>query len=210
MKLYAFRSKALWPMWEQYFAPSVPKSFELIPIDVPAQYDGCNYGEPRFFALMKWIVGQRVKVIKENLGGQIASSGCDSFFVGDPVPDFQERLKRVNFIAANDASEPRQRLCACLQALNCNLHTLEFQYAIWHCAGSGSDDTIMNNLRGMVSCECLPRRWYWNIADLGRPWQPGQPRPLVPRGVLWIHGNYTVGLANKMTLLAELKKEASA
>jgi hypothetical protein len=202
--LYAFRSPAFEPLWK-CFEASVPASLDLHPVPIPERFDGVTFGEPRYWQLMRWIVERRVEFVEANQGQLIASSGCDSVFFGDPVPDLTERLAVCDFVAVNDWDEPIPRLCACLQAMRCTPAVLAYQRAIDAQAGTGSDDTIMNELREMVRWAALPRELYWSH---GRAWT-GEPVTL-PRRVLWAHLNWCIGVPAKMALLAAVQAARGA
>jgi len=198
MKLYAFRSPAVMPLWER-FAASVPRGFELTPVEIPSGYDGAQWDTSQYWALMQWLVSMRARLVQDHMGEVIALSGCDSVFYGDPIDELRIRLEYSDFLAVNDLDAPAPvRLCACLQVMRCTANVRAYQEAIAKRAGKGSDDTIMNELRHMVTWKALPRERFWSIA---RAWKPDEPVPTPPASLVWFHANWTVGVQNKLALL---------
>ena len=219
MKLFAFHSPAVAPLW-RLFSASVPKGFDLCPIEVPGEFDGVLWEEARYWRLMKWIVGERVARVRQNQGQIIATSGCDSVFFGDCVPDLLARIERFDYLASSDCAiaiddDPARlissvpvRLCSCLQVVRCNAVNLALQQQIYDRAGRGSDDSILNALRDTVRWRALPRPLYWNISTPG--WKAGDYVPAPPTEMRWFHANWAMGTEHKLALITEVLRKRSA
>ena len=210
MKLYTFHSPVIRPMWE-LFSESVKKtSFELIPIECPKEYDGAKYGETRYWKLMNWMGNYRVKLVKDGNGEVIATSGCDSLFFEDCVPDLMERIKNVDFLAADDRPQD-SFLCGCLEVIRTNSSCIKLFESIYSdpSIGRGPDDPLLNKYRNLVKWAALPHNKYWNMCDvlsrLGRPWNMGDQITNPPTNIFWFHANFTIGLQNKLYLMNLVK-----
>ncbi len=204
MKLYAYYSSALLPLWE-IFSKSVQEqtSFTFLPLSIPAEFDGAKYGEDKYFWLMRWIGLDRLRLLKENLGDTLVFSGCDMEFFGDACLDLEQRFTGADYLMPrNDPGNDTG--CGCLQALRANEATVKLYGKVYAGAGRVPDDPLLDQHRGMAAWRLLPREKYWNLG--GSLWQAGKPVPQPPKEILWFHANWTIGLANKLFLLNEVKR----
>ena len=188
------------PIWEKFFFPSVPKSFDLVPLTIPEEYAKTKYGDEGFWKMCRWGGGERVRLVKQHQGEIVAFCGCDQEFFGDCVPDLLSRMEDRDFLTPNNATESGPiRLCADFQVIRCTPMTLAYQEKVYSEIGDGDDEWILNAHRDMVKWMELPRNLYWNLAGTG--WTKGQSIPKPPNGMLHFHANWTVGLENKLSLL---------
>jgi hypothetical protein len=208
MKLYAFRSPAVEPLW-RIFRRSVRErtSFELVPVDVPSEFDGCHYGEQRFWEMTHWIWARRREfAIKER--EVYCTSGCDSVFLQDPVPHLRLPILGHEFLAADDLPLGATKLCCCFQCILPGLNVLALHNAI--CSdpylGKIDDEIVMNTHRHLVDWAALPHAQFWNLAP--DRWHMGEPVKEPPADLVWFHANYTIGLAEKLFLLKTLEERA--
>jgi len=211
VKLYSFYSKDYGEMWDRYFVPSIPKSLELVKVEVPESLDRVLYGEGRFWEMSKFRTEQRIRIIRENLGKSILITGCDMMFFGNPVALLERELKKVDFLAPDDSSNTTEIvLCTDFEALNCTPEMLSWHEFLDKVTGNQDDQAFLNKYRDRVKWKVLPRDLFWNIG-LNRFWQwnQGEVIPKIPENILYFHANYTIGKENKLALLAGVSQKVS-
>ena len=205
MKLFAFHSPSFDPLWKLFTNSVKRTSFELHAIKCPI--DGCVYGEPQYWQLMKWLGEQRLRLICEERK-VFCTTGCDSIFLKDPVDDLFARIVNCDFLAADDLPHNTQ-LCGCLEVILPCDSTLELFRKIYSDprAGTMADDPLLNHYRDTTRWKALPHNLYWN--QTGRRWNSGDPIAIPPREAYWAHANWTVGLPNKLQLMTTWEQWSS-
>lgn len=210
MKLFAVHSPTFAAMWGP-FEESVRKhtSFELVAEELPARFDGVYFGQERYIELLRWLVERRVRLaqIEKEV---FVTAGVDSEFFGDPVPLVARLMltRGLDLLGADDNPDGGHKLCSCFYAIKPGLDIIalfekvladpRFGYG----PGKEPDDPILNQYRDMVQWACLPHNLFWNTLRL---WKRGDPVPTPPSSVLWVHGNFCVGLENKLALLEGIR-----
>ena len=201
MKLFSYQSRAVRPLWDIFFKSVKEKtSFEFYPQPIPTEFDGANYGEPRYWKLMRWMGLDKMRLIMDNWGEVITITGCDMEFYGDAALDLKARIKNLDFLTPENEAGIKTS-CGCLQVLRCGHKTHDFYDAVYNNdkIGTVPDDPLIDKYRGMVSYALLPRELYWNAC--GSLWTIGKPIPEPPKTIIWFHGNWCLGLENKVALL---------
>lgn len=213
MKLFVVHSKAYASMYEP-FAKSVHEktSFEFMPQELPSRFDGCYYGMPIYYEMLKWLVEWRVHLV--NTETEIfVNVGADSEFYADPVPTIHEHIEGRDIVAADDspgAVYPRldgpSKMCSCFQVVRPGptVKALFAKVLDDPRIGYDVDDPILNENRSMIRWACLPHNMFWNPFTWLNPrrvWTMNDPIPQPPKELVWFHANCVVGLDGKRHLL---------
>lgn len=209
MKLFAVHSPAFGQLWEP-FKRSVETrtSFELHAEELPAEFDGVHWGQPKYHELLRRLVERRVKLLEKYPGEVIATSGIDTEFFGDACADLTWRATNfatVDLFGADDNPGPT-RLCSCLYVMRPTAALKDLMRAVLDDSRCGlePDDPILNEKREMVKWQALPHNLYWNTL---RPWKSGDPIGRLPSEMLWAHFNYTENLVEKFALAAAVRTQ---
>ncbi len=204
MNCYAFCSPAVMPLYNLFERSVCTRtSLTLKQIQLPPEFDNCRYGEERYWRAMSWMEKRRCDIVYEEKESFV-TTGCDSIFLGDPVPDFVQRLASNELLAANDY-DGFVMLCGCLVVVTPNDNTRKLYDLIVSDPELGvkASDPILNRYRDTTRWSPLPRESYWNIS--GRLWSAGDPIPNPPPGILWYHANFTIGVSNKLHLMQTIE-----
>lgn len=206
-------------MWEPFKRSVLERtSFELVECKLPSQFDGCFYGQPIYYKMLKWLVEWRVDLVN-NETEIFCNAGADSEFYGDPVPDILARMVDKDMVSADDSPGvvyPRlngpSKMCSCLQTVRpCDTVRALFSKVLEDPRiGYDTDDPILNENRGMVRWACLPHDRYHNPFNWLTPrriWTMNDPIPDPPRTLTWFHANCCVGLESKKFLLKTVREK---
>lgn len=210
MRLFAVWSPAFKDMWLP-FKRSVETrtSFDLHAEELPSRFDGCHWGQPVYHEMLRWLVERRLQLL-ESQNEVFATSGIDTEFWGDAVPDLTARINEVcpfDLLGSDDGAQVA-RLCSCLYVMRPTdkLRALMRKVLDDPRCGSEPDDPILNEHRNMVTWSALPHDLYWNTA-VG--WKIDDALPPLPRDVIWTHANWCVGLPAKLALMEAIRNEWS-
>ena len=213
MKLFAVYSPAIEEMWQNFRRSVIDKtSFELCCEEIPREFDGASYGQPKYYKLLKWLVEYRVMLAKRETD-IFAFAGADTEFFSDPVPDLTARITDKDMIGADDLPDQvlsgcrgNGRMCSCLYVVRPGpqITALFERVAADPAIGYDVDDPILNRHRDMVQWDVLPHNMYWNPATWFTPrrvWTMNDPIPKPPKEMKWFHANWCSGADCKAKLL---------
>ena len=145
-----------------------------------------------------------------NYGRPCIVSGADFRFYRDFLPELHNFHDMIH--TSLDRIEVSPVLCSDFLAFIINWRTLQM-FDLWEMANSTvSDDQVaLNDMFGRfsypgtgprLSNHGLPEDfWTIGLGGIPRTWEPGDTVPEPPANIALHHGNFTVGVANKLALL---------
>jgi hypothetical protein len=170
-----------------------------------------EYESPGFDLAMLEKISWIIKNIDVNDPNYLIFSDCDvQFFrdidedLGDYDIKFQEDLGSycAGFFIAKQNNTVLEFFKYVYEALKMNLN------------GVIHDQTMINyilnnNAFPGIKVGMLPRDKYWTVANIngGKRWEPGDIITEVPTNIVMHHANFTVGISNKINLIAEVRKK---
>lgn len=214
---------------DNYFAPSIPKSLDLVLKEFPQEpnFDG-RIGNRSFNSVMLSKVQFVCDSIEANWGEVIIYSDCDVQFFGCPISQIKSSLDKKDIVFQQDS--PRNDLCAGFFAMHCNESTMKLWKkvrGVLQVNLDTHDQAVLNSmifwstrlsrllgrfgihLRGPLSFlkyGLLPDSFFTPGRYTGNVWTPGMDIDL-PDSILVHHANWTVGTANKVAQLEYVKSK---
>lgn len=217
---------------DNYFAPSIPKSFELTLKEFPQEPNSDGRIGNRSFNLT---VLKKVQFIcdsiEENWGEVIVYSDCDVQFFGCPISEILSCLSGKDIVFQQDS--PRCDLCSGFFAMHCNRATLKLWQLVHKRLRANldqHDQAVLNSLvfyssrltrllgrfgmhlKGPLSFlkfGLLPDTFFTPGRYTAQVWTPGMDIEL-PKSVIVHHANWTVGVKNKIAQLEFVKSKVKA
>jgi hypothetical protein len=216
VRIHALHTPSHARLADEHFRPTAEKFFGAANVTcelVPGSPEGA-YGSPGFnqYCLGKM---RRYAELCEEAGGTLVLSDVDVRFYGDVPTDLQANVRSYDHEAYLQWDGPaghctgfiyvvRRAPLARLfrQVLEVMLAhpELEDQQALKRLVTGGS---------ACASLGVLPTWKYWTAGLRGRHWSPGDPLS-PPETILVHHGNWTVGVPNKLELLSEVARLVGA
>jgi hypothetical protein len=198
MKLFVHYSPGILPLYTNFCRSVWEKTtFNLIAALVPEEFSGCVFGEDRYWAMIKWLAADRLRIIRERVGELIIFAGCDAEFYGNAAKDIEARMGDLDFLTPDDGDG---RCTGCLQAVRCDAKTIAMYEQVVKFSENQRDDFCLDKWRKTVAWGMLSRNLYWNLAGVYE-WEEGKPVADPPKEILWFHANWCRGMKNKLFLL---------
>lgn len=208
VKIVACYSESHWPFVRDHFLPSVPSGSELVLLKLPQDTLAGHYRD-----------ANRIRMANRKLEFlvRLCRAEKDTFFFSDvdarfyaPLPPMPDDCD----IAAQDDGEGG--LCSGSLYVRPSIDTeLLFSRARSFLSQFGGHDQPAFGLAlGCSSTTAvakkLPHTFWSHGATENRIWEPGDPLPDPPDGIVVHQANWCLGVENKMALLAEVHRRVSA
>lgn len=212
MKVHAFYTPAHARLAEEHFLPSAIEHFGRENVDcrlLPDAPEG-DYGTPGFVSYA-YARLSRYAEICHGAGGPLVLSDVDVRFYGDVPSDLEPYAEGCDRDAWFQWDGPAgyctgfayvvdraafARLCRVVQVVMRTNPAMEDQQAL---------QLVLARRLTPFSAGLLPACKYWTSGQRGRLWSPGDPLAPPPE-ILAHHANWTVGVPNKLAMLAEVRR----
>ncbi len=203
MKVFCWHTESHAGLVDEFLRPSLPTGMELI-LEVGRQ--DCASGE---FMQDGWrdSMKERCKWWCEVVNctqEPVLLLDADVQLFNDPRPRMRELLQDLELVGQYDVYTP---ICCGLMAVKPTPATRRLFLHVWQrFEGFAHDQMALNaNLQG-VAWQSLPET-FWSVGQSngGQVWKSGQPVD-PPQGIIAHHGNFTVGLPDKLELMRETKR----
>ncbi len=172
--------------------------------------------------MLRWLIEWRATLVRTEKE-VFATSGTDTEFYRDPVPDLEARIKDKDLLGADDSPglqyvglKGPSKLCSCLYVIRPGpqMSALFDRVLQDPRIGKGDDDPVLNEHRDMVRWAALPHEMYWNLFHWHKPlpqcWHMGDHVPDPPNEIKWFHANFCIGMTAKLFLLEVIRKRVYA
>lgn len=204
MKMFVHCTEAYMPMYEQYFRPSLPPSFEVTFEKDPDLYKDLTYRSERQLNQAYWdyMWSRIITLIESHIGEVIVYTGVDIQFFKDVVPELSSMIEGKSVLFMNDVG------CRCpeFMTIRCSKQvadTFRKLVDLYHRPKAPNDSLILTGMTLPFKFEMLPKS-YWTIG-----WCTMKNLPVkVPDDIRLHHANYVVGFNDKMNILARIREEA--
>jgi hypothetical protein len=211
MKLYTFYTETHKNLLDDYFLPSFEKHNLKRHFDLEV-LNGDQFSKTGDFnsdgTLDTWDqrLGMFIELIEENIDKWIIYSDCDIQFFGDFYEDIMSLAKdeKTDMFAQSDQGT----ICMGFMMVKCNKISKKFFQKIRKELKNFSNDQMCaNHYKGHIRYQLLPEDKYFTIASVngGGVWKKGDHNMILPDNMLVHHGNYTIGIENKVALMDFVK-----
>ncbi len=203
MKAFCWHTPSHADLAEEFLRPSLPEDMELV-LEVGKQE--CQSAE---FMKDGWrdSMKARCKWWCEIVNGEqdpFFFLDADVQFFQDPRQHIGELLQSLELVGQHDIFTP---ICCGLMAVKPTPATRRLFLRVWQrFEGFAHDQMALNANLESVRWDSLPTTW-WSIGHMtgSRVWESGQAvEP--PQGIVAHHGNFTMGLPDKLELMREVKR----
>jgi len=208
MKLYTFYSPSHKEIYERYFLDSfnahLSKDFELVAQADRQITENGSFSDPNVSGVWADKITLLKEAIKANYGSWFVYADCDIQFFGNIKKDIEDRIEPgLDIICQEDCGT----ICAGFMAINASLKMYNFMNTVELYHKQSNDQIVINQLRNMIAFKLLPRDRYYTVGNYNRGmvWNDGDPI-IGAEGVVMHHANFTVGVANKLAMLEQVKK----
>lgn len=212
-KIYACYSPSHKPLLDEHFLPTIPSGFDVI----LRRFDQvCPTGN---FMSEKWgeAVEHKIRFILEAIDSEkepFLYSDVDVRFYDFHPQDLEDAMApRAGTVPDLRCQQDQNYFCLGFMFVRpCSSVKKLFEITLQSTRNYNDDETAFNQfalpeLKKMneypLDISLLPRERYWNIDDQWNgiaPWEG-----VIPPRIAIHHGNYTVGIPNKMSLLNHIK-----
>lgn len=127
MKLYACFSPSHRILYDRFFAPTVPRSFDLHAWQIPHQHvtTANTYRSDCWEEALVDKVDWQIEACAENQGAYVVFADVDLVFFGDPVPDLLSRRAHDMDFYFMEGRQGFNRFNTGFFMMRCNAHTLK-------------------------------------------------------------------------------------
>jgi len=202
MRMYTIFTESHRKMLYKYFIPSLIPSEYLLTIKQFHQQGNGTFTSPEFRKIMIHKMEVCIEAIKEAHGQHFVFSDCDIQFFGrtkeillDTIANCDMAAQKnddqeicAGFFICKASDKMRDIFSKCIEDLN---------------QGTHNDQVALNRYKHMFTWKFLNARQFWCPRY---HWKPGK-RLNVPEDILVHHANWTVGIGNKIKMLATVKEK---
>lgn len=203
MKVYCWHTESHAALVEEFLRPTLPAGMDLV-LEVGAQ--DCASGE---FMQDGWreSMKERCKWWAEVVNSTeepFLLLDADVQFFQDPRAGLRELFEGQELLGQHDVYTP---ICCGLMAVKPTPATRRLFLRVWQrFEGFAHDQMALNaNLDGLNWQSLPPSFWSIGLSNGAKVWKSGQPVD-PPQGIIAHHGNFTVGLPDKLELMREVKR----
>ncbi len=192
------------PLFREHFMPSffstgMDRSFDIFDLHVESPQG--KYGTHEFNSYTHGLMVEFLEFMRSRPGSVIIHAGCDIRFYQDISKEILAGVEEHELLAIDDnfglaccdffAFKVTERICGMYEWAISNDHLFP-----------NNEFAFNHAMRGIgIKNKILPIEYYTvGLTNGGKVWTPGHPvNP--PKGMKLHHGNFTIGVENKMILM---------
>lgn len=204
MKVFCWHTETHQGLVEDFLRPTLPAGMELV-LEVGRQdCPSAEFMKEGWRESMKARAAWWMKVVMME-SDPLLFVDADVQFFQDPRADLDDRLREYELLGQYDVFTP---ICCGLMAIRPTPEVQRLFIDVYQKFEQFAHDQMALNagLRNGIKWQSLP--WtYWSVGQTNgaKVWEPGQAvEP--PQNIIAHHGNFTVGLPDKVELMKETRR----
>lgn len=212
MKIYTFYTDTHKVLFDRFFLPSfqkhgLDKNFELIVLNGDQFSPSGEFNSEGTLDTWDERLSMFDKIVDENWGNHFVYSDCDMQFFSNFTDDLMSYANdNIDIWAQSDMGT----ICTGFMLVKANKITKRYFAKIKTDLRKFANDQICaNHYKNFVRFSLLPENKYMTIASLngGNVWTPESADIDIPESVIVHHGNYTIGIENKVKLMEYVRSK---
>lgn len=192
----------------EFLLPTLQDDYEVCLFPCHVRGEG-RYLEADWTEAVLFKADTIIRAIKESPGGMFVYADMDVVFLAATRTALLESLRDADIACQLD--DPQGNLCTGFFAIRANDRTLKLWQQVRECVTrERRDQPAFNRLVRLTEglrCAYLPTSFFGTGTFTGRSHRPGE-RFHIPARAAMFHANWTVGVDNKIALLAEARRIA--